>query len=99
MPVGWSRFQRRSKPSTLNQPIKIIKSECDVMSPMAKTLAALLLLMPLSSGAQAQTRLTTGELTKQLNQTAGNAQKVGIDVDAIRADIEARIKADGTENA
>jgi OOP family OmpA-OmpF porin len=69
------------------------------MSPMAKTLAALLLFMPLSAGAQAQTRLTTGELTKQLNQTAGNAQKVGIDVDAIRADIEARIKADGTENA
>ena len=68
------------------------------MSPI-KTLAALALLMPLAGGAQAQTRISTGELTKQLNQTAENAQKVGIDVDAIRADIEARIKADGTDNA
>jgi OmpA-OmpF porin, OOP family len=68
------------------------------MSPI-KTLAALALLMPLAAGAQAQTRITTGELTKQLNQTAENARKVGIDVDAIRADIEARIKADGTDNA
>ena len=68
------------------------------MSPI-KTLAALALTMPLAASAQAQTRLTTGELTKQLNQTAENAQKVGIDVDAIRSDIEARIKADRTDNA
>ena len=68
------------------------------MSPI-KTLAALALLMPLAAGAQAQTRITTGQLTKQLNQTAENARKVGIDVDAIRADIEARNKADGSDNA
>ena len=69
------------------------------MSALLKTFSALLLLLPLSAGAQAQTRLTTGQLTKQLSQTADNARKAGIDVDAIRADIEARIKADGTDNA
>ncbi len=69
-----------------------------MMSPI-KTFAALALLLPLADGAQAQTRLSTGELTKQLNQTAESARKAGIDVAAIRADIEARIKADGTDNA
>jgi outer membrane protein OmpA-like peptidoglycan-associated protein len=49
--------------------------------------------------AAAQTKLTTGELTNQLNQTAENAGKVGVDVNAIRADIEARIKAEGSDNA
>ena len=55
------------------------------------------MLTPIAS--QAQSRLTVGELTRQLNQTAESAKKIGIDVDAVRRDIEARISAEGTDNA
>jgi outer membrane protein OmpA-like peptidoglycan-associated protein len=55
------------------------------------------ILMPIAS--HAQSRLTVGELTSQLNQTAESAKKIGIDVDAVRRDIEARISAEGTDNA
>lgn len=70
-----------------------------LMSFVSRTAAAMLLILPLCADAQAQTRLTTRELTNQLNETSGNARKVGIDVNAIRADIEARIAADKTDNA
>lgn len=63
----------------------------------ARILIAAAILTPFA--VHAQNRLTVGELTSQLNQTAGNAQKVGIDVEAIRRDIETRIKAEGTDNA
>ncbi len=55
------------------------------------------MLTPIAS--QAQSRLTVGELTRQLNQTAESAKKIGIDVDAVRRDIEARISAEGTDSA
>lgn len=47
----------------------------------------------------AQEKITYGQAISELSQTAKNAKKVGIDTEAIRRDIQARIQADGTENA
>jgi OOP family OmpA-OmpF porin len=49
--------------------------------------------------SQAQERITYQQALQGLAQSAQTAQKIGIDTDAVRQDIEARIKADGSENA
>jgi OOP family OmpA-OmpF porin len=49
--------------------------------------------------SQAQERITYQQALQGLAQSAETAQKIGIDTDAVRQDIEARIKADGSENA
>ncbi len=52
-----------------------------------------------SGPSQAQERITYQQALQGLAQSAATAQKIGIDTDAVRQDIEARIKADGSENA
>jgi OOP family OmpA-OmpF porin len=47
----------------------------------------------------AQNRITVGELMTSLNKTGSTAQKVGIDTASVRRDIQARIQAEGGENA
>jgi OmpA-OmpF porin, OOP family len=57
-------------------------------------------LLPLIGGhAFAQSSVSAGEILKGLAATGGAAQAVAIDVNAIRKDIEQRIKVEGTENA
>ena len=51
------------------------------------------------TSAQAQNRVSYGQVMKSLVTTTGTARRVGINTDAIRQDIEARIAAEGTENA
>ncbi len=62
----------------------------------APLLAASLLL---SVTAYAQNRVTYGEVVQSLASTGQTAQKIGINVDQFRADIEERIRAEGGENA
>jgi outer membrane protein OmpA-like peptidoglycan-associated protein len=47
----------------------------------------------------AQSQLRPGEMISTLAGTGAAAQAVHLDVDAIRADIEQRIRVEGTENA
>jgi outer membrane protein OmpA-like peptidoglycan-associated protein len=49
--------------------------------------------------ALAQSSVSPGEILQSLTGSAGAAQAVAIDVNAIRSDIEQRIKVEGTENA
>ena len=49
--------------------------------------------------SDAQERITYGQAVQGLFQSAETARKMGIDVDAVRRDIEARIKAEGGDNA
>jgi OmpA-OmpF porin, OOP family len=60
-------------------------------------LLAALLLSPVTSSAQ--NRVTYGEVVQSLGASAQTAQKIGINVDQFRADIEERIRAEGGENA
>jgi len=52
-----------------------------------------------SGPSPAQERIPYQPALQGLAQSAATAQKIGIDTDAVRQDIEARIKADGSENA
>jgi len=57
-------------------------------------------LLPLIGGhAFAQSNVSPGEILQSLTGASGAAQAVAIDVNAIRSDIEQRIKVEGTENA
>jgi outer membrane protein OmpA-like peptidoglycan-associated protein len=57
-------------------------------------------LLPLIGGhAFAQSSVSPGEILQSLTGASGAAQAVAIDVNAIRSDIEQRIKVEGTENA
>jgi outer membrane protein OmpA-like peptidoglycan-associated protein len=57
-------------------------------------------LLPLIGGqALAQSSVSPGEILQSLTGASGAAQAVAIDVNAIRSDIEQRIKVEGTENA
>lgn len=49
--------------------------------------------------SQAQERITYQQALQGLAQGAETAKKIGIDTDAVRRNIEARIKADGSEDA
>jgi len=51
------------------------------------------------SASNAQNRISTGQLMTSLNKSGATAKKVGIDVNAVRRDIEARIQAEGGGNA
>lgn len=63
-------------------------------------LTALAAGLALAAGpSQAQERITYQQALQGLAQSAETAQKIGIDTDAVRQDIEARIKADGSEDA
>ena len=48
---------------------------------------------------QAQNKLTFNQVISGLATTSNTAQSIGIDTDAIRHEIQERIKAEGTENA
>lgn len=57
-------------------------------------------LLPLIGGhAPAQSSVSPGEILQSLAGASTAAQAVAIDVNAIRSDIEQRIKVEGTENA
>ncbi|HWK65125.1 MAG TPA: OmpA family protein [Rhizobiaceae bacterium] len=62
-------------------------------------LATTLALGAASGPSYAQEKITYGQAIAELSQTGKSAKKVGIDADAIRRDIQARIQADGAENA
>lgn len=67
---------------------------------MHRTLATSLVLLTASVGlAHAQNRISVGQVMSSLNKSGQTAQKVGIDVAAVRRDIEARIQAEGGGNA
>lgn len=53
----------------------------------------------MSNGANAQNIVDYSQVMKSLNASSDTARRVGIDTGAIRRNIEARIKAEGTENA
>jgi outer membrane protein OmpA-like peptidoglycan-associated protein len=53
----------------------------------------------MSAPVQAQSQLTEGEILQSLAGTGQAAQAVGVDVNAVRADIEARVRAAGGTNA
>lgn len=58
-----------------------------------------LLLAGVTGMASAQNRISTGQVMNSLAKTGTTAQKVGIDVNAVRRDILARIKAEGGTDA
>jgi OmpA-OmpF porin, OOP family len=49
--------------------------------------------------AHAQSRITYNQVITNLDSTGGTARSIGINVNQVTADIEARIQAEGTENA
>ena len=51
------------------------------------------------SGAQAQNVVTYNQVMQSLITSGNTARKVGIDTEAIRQEVEARIRAEGTEDA
>jgi len=51
------------------------------------------------SQSYAQGTITYGQAIQELYRTGKSAKKIGIDTDAIRREIEARIQAEGTEDA
>lgn len=57
------------------------------------------LLSMLAVPGHTQSRITHNQVISDLDRAGGTAQKVGIDVNALRADIEAHIQLEGTENA
>ncbi|BCH23042.1 OmpA family protein [Mesorhizobium sp. L-8-3] len=65
----------------------------------ALLLATMLALGAVAGQSYAQEGITYGQAIKELSQTGKSAEKVGVDTEAIRRDIQARIQADGTENA
>lgn len=69
------------------------------MNRLFLTITALSLLAFAGNEAVAQNRITYGQVLNSLNKTGQTAQRVGIDVAAVQADIEARIRAEGNENA
>lgn len=50
-------------------------------------------------GAQAQNTLTHNQVMKSLVSNSASARRIGIDTEAVRQDIEARIREEGTENS
>jgi OOP family OmpA-OmpF porin len=65
-----------------------------------KSLTTGLLCLALMTGiAQAQNMVSFNQVIKSLSPTRNTAKRVGINTEAVRRDIEARIKAEGGENA
>jgi OmpA-OmpF porin, OOP family len=64
-----------------------------------RTVAIFLIVWLPSSSAFAQGNLTEGQIIQSLASAGAAAQSVNINVDAIRRDIEERIRIEGTENA
>ena len=62
-------------------------------------IGAALVLVPLSLSAHAQSSLTQGDILQSLAAAGPTARSLGLNVNAMRADIERRIRVEGTENA
>jgi OOP family OmpA-OmpF porin len=62
-------------------------------------LLGLLGIAMVTNGVQAQNMVSYNQVIKSLGPTKNTAKRVGINTDAVRRDIEERIRAEGTENA